>query len=162
MVPWWLSVKIFPAIQETWEMSGSGRAPVCESESVSHVWLFATPWTVAHQAPLVHGILQAKILEWVAIAFPRGSFWPRDRTQVSCIAGRFFTIWTTREAPISSVPKHKKGWRCTGMEPFTCKFPIFLNSEIIQHKNVLLELKKKKEPSENVLGCNGLISQKTR
>lgn len=48
------------------------------------------------------------------------------------------------------------------MEPFTCKFPIFLNSEIIQHKNVLLELKKKKEPSENVLGCNGMISQKTR
>ena len=48
------------------------------------------------------------------------------------------------------------------MEPFTCKFPIFLNSEIIQHKNVLLELKKKNEPSENVLGCNGMISQKTR
>ena len=43
----------------------------------------------------VHGILQAKILEWVAIAFSRGSSWPRDRTQVSHIAGIFFTIWAT-------------------------------------------------------------------
>ena len=40
----------------------------------------------------VHGILQARILEWVAIPFSRGSFQPRDRTQVSCIAGRFFTV----------------------------------------------------------------------
>ena len=39
----------------------------------------------------VHGILQARILEWVAIPFSRGSPQPRDRTQVSCIAGRFFT-----------------------------------------------------------------------
>ena len=46
----------------------------------------------------VHGILQARILEWVAIPFSRGSFWPRDRTPISCIAGRFFTIWATGEA----------------------------------------------------------------
>ena len=57
---------------------------------------FATPWTVAHQAP-VHGLLQARILEWVAIPFSRGSFWPRNWTPVSCIAGGFFTIWATRE-----------------------------------------------------------------
>ena len=47
----------------------------------------------------VHGILQAKTLEWVAIPFSRGSSWPRDWTQVSCIAGRFFISWATREAP---------------------------------------------------------------
>ena len=41
----------------------------------------------------VYGILQARILEWVAILFSRGHFWPRDWTWVSCIAGRFFTIW---------------------------------------------------------------------
>ena len=46
----------------------------------------------------VHGILQARILEWVAISFSRGSSQPRDKTQVSCIAGSFFTIWTIREA----------------------------------------------------------------
>ena len=46
----------------------------------------------------VHGILQARILEWVAAPFSRGDSPPRDRTQISCIAGRFFTIWATREA----------------------------------------------------------------
>ena len=43
------------------------------------------------------GILQARILEWVAVPFSRGSSWPRGGTQVSHTAGRFFTIWTTRE-----------------------------------------------------------------
>ena len=47
----------------------------------------------------VHGILQARILEWVAIPFSRGSSWPRNWTWVSHIAGRFFTVWATREAP---------------------------------------------------------------
>ena len=46
----------------------------------------------------VHGILQARILEWVAIPFSRGSSQPRDQTWVSCIAGRFFTNWATRKA----------------------------------------------------------------
>ena len=47
---------------------------------------------------IVHGILQARILEWAAFPFSRGSSQPRDQTQVSCIAGRFFTSWATREA----------------------------------------------------------------
>ena len=47
---------------------------------------------------IVHGILQARILEWVAFPFSRGSSQSRDRTQVSCIAGEFFTSWATREA----------------------------------------------------------------
>ena len=46
----------------------------------------------------VHGILQARILEWVAFPFSRGSSQPRDQTQVSHIAGRFFTSQATREA----------------------------------------------------------------
>ena len=46
----------------------------------------------------VHWILQARILEWVAFPFSRGSSQPRDWTQVSLIAGRFFTNWTIREA----------------------------------------------------------------
>ena len=46
----------------------------------------------------VHGILQARSLEWVAFPFSRGSFEPRDQIQVSCFAGRFFTSWATREA----------------------------------------------------------------
>ena len=51
----------------------------------------------------VHGILQARILEWVAFPFSRGSSQPRDQTQVSRIAGGFFTRWATKEAqPIPS------------------------------------------------------------
>ena len=48
----------------------------------------------------VHGILQTRILEWVDIPFSKGSSQPTDWTQVSCIAGRFFTIWATRETPV--------------------------------------------------------------
>ena len=44
----------------------------------------------------VHEIFQARILEWVAISFSRGSSQPRDRTWVSCTAGKFFTDWATR------------------------------------------------------------------
>jgi len=47
-------------------------------ELLSCVPLFAAPWTVAH------GISQARILEWVAISFSRGSSWPRDQTHISC------------------------------------------------------------------------------
>ena len=57
--------------------------------------LCPTPYNSMHcSSPgcSVHGILQARILEWVAIPFSRGSSHPRDRTCISCIAGRFFTV----------------------------------------------------------------------
>ena len=60
--------------------------------SLSHVQLFVTPWTVAHQVPLCLW----DSLEWVAISFSRWSSRPRDQTWVSCIADRFFTVWATR------------------------------------------------------------------
>ena len=50
----------------------------------------------------VHGILQARILEWVAIPFSRGPSQPRDWTHISCTAGRFCTNWATRETHLSS------------------------------------------------------------
>ena len=52
---------------------------------VNHVRLFATLWAVTCQAPLVHGILQAKRLEGAAISISRGSSQPTDQTRVSCI-----------------------------------------------------------------------------
>ena len=61
-------------------------------KSLSHV---RSLWLMDY---IVRGILQARILEWVAFPFSRGSSQPRDWTQVSCIAGRFFTSWSTREA----------------------------------------------------------------
>ena len=51
----------------------------------------------------VHGIFQARILEWVAISFSRRSSWPRDWTWVSRIVGRRFTIWATREVLYSLI-----------------------------------------------------------
>ena len=54
-------------------------------------------------ASSVHGILQARILEWVAMPSSRESSRPRDQTQVSCITGRWFTNWAMREALM--------GWR---------------------------------------------------
>ena len=51
----------------------------------------------------VHGIFQARVLEWIAIFFSRGSPWPRNRTRVSCIAGRRFTVGAIREAQLKSL-----------------------------------------------------------
>ena len=67
------------------------------SPSVLSHTLFATSWT-SPPGSSVDGILQATKMEWGAIPFSRGSFQPRDQTQVSCIAGSFFTIRATREA----------------------------------------------------------------
>ena len=57
------------------------------------------PMNCSPQGSPVLGTFQARILEWVAIPFSRVSSRTRDQTQVSCIVGRFFTIWATREAP---------------------------------------------------------------
>ena len=75
-----------------WNLAPVSLFGVWKWKSLSRVRLFATPWTIH-----VHGILQATILEWVAIPFSRGSSQRRDWTQVSHIAGGFFTSWATRE-----------------------------------------------------------------
>ena len=67
-------------------------------KSLSRVQL-CNPVDCSPPGSSIHGIFQAKVLEWVAISFSRGSSWPRNQTEVSCIAGRCFTIWATREAP---------------------------------------------------------------
>ena len=66
-------------------------------QSLSHVRL-CDPMDCSPPGSTVHGISQARKLEWVAISSSRGSSQPRDWTGVSCIAGRFFTSWATREA----------------------------------------------------------------
>ena len=76
-------------------------------ESISHSWKLVVQLCLTLCNPMdgsllgssVHGLLQARILEWVVIPFSRGSSQPRDQTRVSCIAGRFFTTWATRETP---------------------------------------------------------------
>ena len=88
----------------------------------------------------VHGILQARILKWVAITFPRGSSQPRDWTQVSCIAGRFFTswakerLWKTRVWGVvvleSSAPHLMFGTRLPIRRPIRCKTATWLRVHV--------------------------------
>ena len=61
------------------------------------------PMDCSPPGPSIHGVFQARILEWVAIFFSRVSTRPMDWTQVSHIAGRLFTLWATRESHNSSV-----------------------------------------------------------
>ena len=62
---------------------------------------FCNPLDYSQTGSSIQGILQTRILKWVAVPFSRGYFQPRDGTYVSCIASRFFTIWVTREALFS-------------------------------------------------------------
>ena len=72
----------------------------------------------------VHGILQARILEWVAFSFSRGSSQARDPTQISDIAGRFFTVW---------VPRIRLA-KCLSI------FPFFFKTEFLDQINLIVSL----------------------
>ena len=71
-----------------------------ESEVTQSCPTLCDPMDCSLPGSSVHGILQARVLEWVAISFSRRSSQPRDWTCVSCIVGRCFTIWATREVTI--------------------------------------------------------------
>ena len=82
----------------TWREKDDGRLPSKWEVLLAQSCL--TPWDLMDYSPpgsSVHGILQARILEWVAMTCSRMSSWCRDQTQVSCTAGRFFAVWATRE-----------------------------------------------------------------
>ena len=78
------------AIRWQWHSGGGLVAKSCLT--------LCNPIDCSPPGSTVHGILQARMLEWVAISFSRGSSQPRDQTQVSSIAGRIFTIQASREA----------------------------------------------------------------
>ena len=82
-----------------WEWKQRGWAHTCPT--------LCHPKNITHQAPLSMRIFQTRILEWVAMPSSRGSSQSRDWTQVSSIAGEFFTIWATREAQ-----EYGTGWPC--------------------------------------------------
>ena len=106
---------------ENWRIASSGKTHTHWSTEVFNVWWSGWKQGAFHNTyqfssvsqscltlcdlmdcsppgSSVHGILEAEILEWVAMPFSRGSSQPRNRTQVSQITGRFFTVWATREA----------------------------------------------------------------
>ena len=78
--------------------NGTHSYAACLLTCFSCVRLFATPWTVTLQASLSMGFSRQEYLEWVAMPSSRGSFWPKNRIHMSCIADRFFTHWATWEA----------------------------------------------------------------
>ena len=96
-----------------WKYQFFGTLSSLRLSSHIHTWLLEKPCVlclVAQWCPTlcdpmdcslpasaVHGILQARIVEWVAMPSFRGSSWPRDWTQVSHIAGRFFIVWAARK-----------------------------------------------------------------
>ena len=91
------------ALCDQWKESESG------SEVAQSCLTLCDPMDCSPPGSSVHGILQARILEWVATSFSRESSWPRDWTEVSHIAGRCFNLWATREAPSpipNSLSKH--------------------------------------------------------
>ena len=93
---------------QTLLMQQSDSCSLCTWNGSKHIWLYESERESRSvmSNPLqpmdytVHGILQARILEWIAFPFSRGSSQPRDWTQVSHIAGGFFINWAAREAQI--------------------------------------------------------------
>ena len=73
------------------------------------------PMDCSQPSSSIHGVLQVRILEWVTILFSRGLSWPRDRTQVSCTASRFLTVWAAREAHKISLKEDLNKWRETDL-----------------------------------------------
>ena len=82
-----LHVNMMTFFKLTWEMLVAQSCPA-----------LCNPVDCSLPGSSVHGIVQARMLAWVAIPFSRGFSQPRDRTLVSCIAGKFFTVWVTRKA----------------------------------------------------------------
>ena len=86
------------SIPGSWRSPGGGNEMAKWSEVTQSCPTLCDPVDCSPPGCSVHGILQARILEWVAISFCRGSSQPRDRSRkVSHIAGRCFTLWATRE-----------------------------------------------------------------
>ena len=79
-----------------------------ESEVAQSCLTLCDPMDCSIPGSSIHGIFQARVLEWVAISFSRGSSRPRNWTQVSLIVGRCFTVWATREVQLIASQFH--GW----------------------------------------------------
>ena len=101
---------------------------IVNSEVTQSCPTLCNPMDCSLQGSSVYGIFQAIVLKWIAISFSRGSSQPRDRTRVSHIVDRRFTVWATREVistlKFKSVPVHYSQL----MVKFTCLYnlhPIF-------------------------------------
>ena len=117
-------VKNLPALQETWVRSLGWEDPL-EKVKATHSSILAwrIPWTVQF-------LEFSRILKWIAFPSSRGSSQPRDRTQVSLIAGRFFTSWTMRR-PDSNII-----WQLCLKSEATFIFILFCTIFVFQSKPI--------------------------
>ena len=104
MIPWGKTMWSVKAKQKFWNVPYYSNYhgyeyKKSESEVTQLCPTLCDPMNCSLPGSSVHGIFHARILEWVAISFSRGSSRPSDQTRVSRIAGRHFTNWATREAP---------------------------------------------------------------
>ena len=142
-------------VQTTTQLHSSHTLSKVKVKSLSHVWLFATPWTVAYQASSVHWILQARLLEWVTISFSRGSSRPRDQTQVSHMGGRCFNLWATREAQFHS--SHTLSKECSKFSN-----PEFSSTWAVNLQIFKLDLEKGDEPEIKLPTSTGSLNKQER
>ena len=131
------SVKKPPAMQKTWVQSLGWEDPLEKGKATHSSILASSPWgrkesdtterliwsevkvkvtqsclTLCDPMDyIVHGILQARILEWVAFPFSRGTSQPHNQTRASCIAGGFFTNWAIRELKKEEKERKRRGRR---------------------------------------------------
>ena len=113
------------------------RAVLCCAQMLSRVWLFATPWTVAGLAPLSTGILQAKILEWVALPSCRGPFQPRslalqaDSLPSKPPGRRLLISWLQSPSTVILEPKKIKSVTVSTLSPSICHEVMGLDAMIL-------------------------------
>ena len=105
---------------------------VCVFSHFSCVWLFCDPMDYSLPGSSVHGILQARILEWVTMPSSRGFFQPRDQTCSSCIAGGFFTTESPGKSMLN-MEEHKK--HCTTWKKPVTKGHVLYDFIYIKYHN---------------------------
>ena len=132
---------------------------------LSHVWLFVILWTAACQAPLSMGFSRQE--HWSGLPGPPAgeSSQPRDWTQVFCFAGRFFTIWATREAPHITIMASNFFDKPTLQRPVMVTKPELSVSESVlsdlaatSHRKGLPQWHSDKE-SAYIVGASGSLGQ---
>ena len=122
-------IKCFIYPQRTESMIRRGRKK--ESEFVQSCPTLCGPMDCSLPGSSLHGVLQARVLEWVAISFSRGSSQPRDRTWASCIPGRHFNLWDesvllafSRERTAIAITLQEEGHSWTMKNSLTSKVTI--------------------------------------
>ena len=100
-----------------------------QRKHVAEIWVaesrptLCDPMDCSPPGSSIHGISQARILEWVAISFSRGSSWPRDWTPISCISRQILYYWGTREAPVM--------WEARRIFSFSWKIGLLYSKDVV-------------------------------